>query len=94
MPTLAEELEQAGYTEGIDAFRDIIAEVRHALYPDWTDELLLLHSTSAVAFGRMVATRAGLRGPPEALEFLVNRIMVNDRKSRRRRERAAEQSSS
>lgn len=64
-------------------FKEIILELKAAMYPEWTDEELLYRcDTDARAFVAAVRSRVGCAGLPD---YLIMRALVNSRKESSRK---------
>jgi hypothetical protein len=80
---LTTRLEQCGYDESAEEFRDLVHQEFRQIFPDDTDETVLLHPRSkAIPFCEAVRLRVGLPLPDDLiLGTLINRRKHFSRRS-------------
>lgn len=74
---LKEELSAAGYKDDPERFREMLADLKNALYRNWTEEELSLHPADAHQFCNVVRYRTSLDMLPDSL---ILRTLYNRRK--------------
>lgn len=79
---IAEELEARGYTDGHDAFEEVVIDTFASLFPSWSIETLLEHPYESLDFCKHVMEKINLTGPRKEVAYLICRVLVNNRKNR------------
>jgi len=86
----SEELEQRGWPDSYAAFEEIVCDTAVALYPAWSVDTLLQHPDDAAEFCKAVLVKAPLTGRRREVQFLICRVLTNNRKNRDNRLRVAD----
>lgn len=81
-PRVANTLKEFGCEASVEEFRQALVEAKAELYPDWSDEALIVTRDEAAAFCQAVKKR--LNAPRLTRPFILTGL-IGVRKARKRR---------
>jgi hypothetical protein len=80
-PRVADTLKSFGCGASVDEFRTALVEVKAELFPDWSDEALIVTRDEAAEFCQAVKKRLGA---PRLTRPFILRALVGIRKQKRK----------
>jgi hypothetical protein len=81
-PRVADTLKEFGYTGTVEDFRTALTDVKAELFPDWSDEALIVTRDEAAAYCQAVKKRLGA---PRLTRPFILTALIGVRKARKRR---------
>jgi hypothetical protein len=64
---IADVLQDCGYKGSVDEFDDVLTDVHHAMFPDWSEDEVVCHPRDALRFVAEVRSRTVHRIPDHVI---------------------------
>lgn len=81
-PRVANTLKEFGCEASVEEFRQILADLRAEMFPDWSDEALIVTRDESAAYCQAVKKRLG---SPRLTRPFILTALIGVRKARKRR---------